>query len=420
MAGKLVSHGSLSQAIRELEGVKLAEPTPLEAAGTWLSDAELRAYLADALNALEAETGPPGVMVTTQHQLASLLQTQLLEHPGGLKLREEPAPNDSLEVQFDEGDVLGWARSVLDWWRRIKPEPWLDPPDDPEPVGDGNRLRLAVMGDWGTGLYGAPVIANTIKADREGFDLLVHLGDVYYSGTPKEVERNFKAFWPKAAGEINRAVNSNHEMYSGGEGLYKVTLPWFGQNATCWAAQNDHWLLVGLDSAYSEHDFANDQATWLAGLARQKGERRVLLFCHHQPYSLLGKQGPKLVARLGGLLDAGQIFGWYWGHEHRCVIHEPHPLWRVRGRCIGHGGFPAYRDKLNDYPREGNGGCWRRLAARNLVPGGLVLDMPNKYIESDPDRYGANGYLTLEMDGPSVVERVHAPEGDVLLEQALA
>jgi hypothetical protein len=420
VAGKLVSHDSLSQAIRELEHVKLSEPTSLEATGPSVSDAELRAYLADAMDVLEAETGPPGVMVTTQHQLASLLQTYLLEHPGGLVLREEPAPNDAREVMYDEGDVLGWARSLLDWWRKIKPEPWIDPPARPEPVGDGSRLRIAVMGDWGTGLYGAPVIAATINADPDGFDLLVHLGDVYYSGTPKEVERNFKAHWPKSAGKVSRAVNSNHEMYSGGEGLYKVTMPWFGQQATCWAAQNDYWLLVGLDSAYSDHDFAHGQPAWLAGLVREKGERRVLLFCHHQPYSLLDKQGPKLVAKLGGLLDSGHIFGWYWGHEHRCVIHEPHPVWKVRGRCIGHGGFPAYRDDLDDYPRDGDGAIWRRLPGRNLVPGGRVLDMPNEYIPSAPDRYGANGYVTLEMEGPALVERVHAPDGDILLEEALA
>jgi hypothetical protein len=420
VAQKLVSHSGFSQAIEALEGVKLAERTPLEAAGSSLSDAELRAYLADALDVLEAESGPPGVMVTAQHQLASLLQTYLLEHPEDLELREEPAPNNALEVKFDKGDVLGWARSVLDWWRKIKPEPWIDPPGAPEPVGDGNRLRMAIMGDWGTGLYGAPVIASTIEADLEAFDVLVHLGDVYYSGTPKEVERNFKAYWPKSAGKLNRAVNSNHEMYSGGEGLYKVTMPWFGQQATCWAAQNDHWLLVGLDSAYSDHDFAHDQTPWLAGLVRQKGERRVLLFCHHQPYSLLDKQGPKLVAKLGGLLDGGHIFGWYWGHEHRCVIHEPHPVWGVRGRCIGHGGFPAYRDKLGEYPQEGDPGAWRRLPSRNLVPGGLVLDMPNEHVTSDPERYGANGYLTLEMDGRSLVERVHSPQGNVLLEQTLA
>jgi len=401
--------------MRQLGSESLAAPSGMESSS--LSDAELRAHLSAALTVLEAEGESPGIMVTVEHQLASLLQTHLVEHPHDVELIERPAPNDALEVKFDKGDVLGWARSLLEWWRKIKPEPWIEPPDEPEPVGDGTRAKIAVIGDWGTGLYGAPVIAKTIAAAPGGFDLLLHLGDVYYSGTPKEVERNFKAFWPKDAGRLNRAINSNHEMYSGGEGLYKVTMPWFGQRATTWAAQTDHWLLIGLDSAYEDHDLAHDQAAWVEGLVARRDGRRVLLFSHHQPFSLLDKQGPKLVAKLGRLLDAGAIFGWYWGHEHRCVIHEPHPVWKLRGRCIGHGGFPAYRDKLGAFPQEG--GAFRRLPARNLVPGGLVLDMPNPYIESDPDRYGANGYATLELDGAAVRERVHAPDGKVLLDWEL-
>ena len=143
----------------------------------------------------------------------------------------------------------------------------------------------------------------------------------------------------------------------------------------------------------------------------------MLLFSHHQPYSLLDNQGPKLIAKLGRLLDAGEIFAWYWGHEHRCVLYDAHPRWKLHGRCVGHGGFPEYRDKLLSYPQEG---VFRRLGTRNLVPGGLVLDMPNAYIPSNPDRYGAHGYVTLELDGATLGERVHDPAGKVLLERALA
>jgi hypothetical protein len=416
MASRLVSHQSISEALGQLGGESLVTPSAFEAAP--VSDAELRANLTEALQVLEAEGGEPGVMVTAQNQLASLLQSYLADHPDYIETLEEPAPNNAFEVKYDNGDILGWARSVLEWWRKIKPESWVPPADDPEPVGDGTKAKIAIVGDWGTGLYGAPVIAKTIAAEPGGFDALLHLGDVYYAGTPKEVERNFKAFWPKSAGRLNRALNSNHEMYSGGEGLYKVTMPWFGQRATTWSAQTDHWLLVGLDTAYSEHDLVHDQARWLQGLLDRKGERRMLLFSHHQPYSLLDKQGPKIVAKIGRLLDRGAVFGWYWGHEHRCVIYEPHPRWKLRGRCIGHGGFPAYRDKLGSYPLQDPG--WRRLPARNFVPGGLVLDMPNPYVASNPDHYGANGYVTLELDGPSLRERVHDPDGKVLLDEALA
>ena len=73
----------------------------------------------------------------------------------------------------------------------------------------------------------------------------MHLGDVYYSGTEKEVEERFLKVWPTEAATINRALNGNHEMYSGGFGYFKLILPAFGQAAPtsrcrtstgCWSA----------------------------------------------------------------------------------------------------------------------------------------------------------------------------------------
>ena len=56
----------------------------------------------------------------------------------------------------------------------------------------------------------------------------------------------------------------------------------------------------------------------------------------------------------------------------------------AHGRCVGHGGFPAYRDKLGSYPQQNGGG---RSRTRNLVPGGRVLDMPNPYVTMTPADY---------------------------------
>ena len=55
---------------------------------------------------------------------------------------------------------------------------------------------------------------------------------------------------------------------------------------------------------------------------------------------------------------------------------------------------------------------WRRLGPSNLVPGGVVLDTPNEFIPSDPDRYGPNGDVTLAIDGDALTEVVHAPGGE--------
>src|SRR5262249_22137300 len=161
----------------------------------------------------------------------------------------------------------------------------------------------------------------------KGYQLFLHLGDVYYSGTPSEVKERFLALWPRRAGAFSRALNSNHEMYTGGHAYFNQTLKEFEQSSSCFALQNDHWLLVRLDCAYQEHDFAMNQGSWLAGLVAAAGKRKVVLFCHHQPYSLFESQGPKLVEKLDGLLSAGRIFAWYWGHEHRCVVYDKHPLW---------------------------------------------------------------------------------------------
>src|SRR5439155_9589200 len=105
------------------------------------------------------------------------------------------------------------------------------------------------------------------------YQLLVHLGDVYYAGTQDEVENRFLSLWPRRVGAINRAANSNHEMYSGGYGYFDQTLRRFGQSSSVFALQNDHWLLVGLDTAYAEHDLAHRQAEWLANLVADSGDR---------------------------------------------------------------------------------------------------------------------------------------------------
>jgi len=261
-------------------------------------DAELRAYFAVVLDHLEQAGNGPGMLCAPEDQLASLAQSYLAEHPDELAVTKVPAPAGGLEVRYDRGDLLGWFRSVFTWWRRICPESWLTAPQEAQRVG-GGQLRVALLGDWGTGLYGAPVSARSIENDPEGYGLLVHLGDVYYSGTEKEVQENFLRHWPQVPGAISRAVNSNHEMYSGGVGLFRHTLPRFGQEATYFAVQTDDWLLVGLDTAYAKHDLHGGQVDWLDRLLADAGERRLILFTHHQPFSRLDRrQGPRLVGKL--------------------------------------------------------------------------------------------------------------------------
>jgi hypothetical protein len=380
------------------------------------SAAEVAAF-SEALAELQKAQSIPDILTSVQHRTASLLQSYLAEN--AVKPPFPPPDEGGFEARFDDHDILGWVGSFFTWWRGLKKHKWLPPPQKPDDFGAA--LRVGVLGDWGTGLYGAPACAHSLQNDPKGYGLFLHLGDVYYSGTEKEVQERFLDLWPQRSGTLSRALNSNHEMYTGGHAYFKKSLKKFGQSSSCFAMKNDNWLLVGLDSAYEEHDLAKNQEDWLAGLAAAHPEQKVVLFSHHQPFSLFDGQGPKLVAKLNKLLESRRIFAWYWGHEHRCVIYDEHPLWGLRGRCIGHGGYPYFRTDVGGSSPVGGieGFRWYRLPSRNLVPGGLVLDGPNRYVEGHEEKYGPNGYATLEFSGEHLTEFVHTPDGRVIHDKQL-
>lgn len=221
---------------------------------------------------------------------------------------------------------------------------WVAPPPVPQTIAD--NARIALFADWGTGLYGAPAIARSIEGlDR--CEVLLHLGDTYYSGEDDEIRDRLIGTWPKRpAGTLNRALNGNHEMYSGGNGYFQALTSFFDQPASCFALQNSSWILICLDTAYEDFDLDQKQVAWVKSILAGAGTRKLLLFSHHQPFSQLGSQGPNLQVALADLLNTQRIHAWFWGHEHRLVIYEPHPKWGFKGRCMGHGGFPGFRDDL--------------------------------------------------------------------------
>jgi hypothetical protein len=185
----------------------------------------------------------------------------------------------------------------------------------------------------------------------------------------------------------------------------------WGQNSSYFAFQNENWILACLDTSYDDHDLHGDQAKWVRDLAAASPKAKLVLFSHHQPFSLLDAQGPKLVYKLGSLFDTKRIYAWYWGHEHHCILYMPHSLYGLRGRCVGHGGFPYFREKkvLGDAPPAKPE--WKNLTSKNLVPSAKILDADNPFITEAPKDYGPNGYMTLEFDDENLTETVHMPDG---------
>jgi hypothetical protein len=369
---------------------------------------------------LRQETGETGsgMMITVPDREVSRLQSELARQAA------EATQLDAggIEVKFGTGvgggDWFGWIFSLMDHVSRNEAHPLVRPTTTtPDRLPDVAKIAMAA--DWGTGLYGAPKIADDIRKVG-GYDLLVHLGDVYYSGTEAEVRDRFLALWPKTAGKRTIAVNSNHEMYSGGFGYFKVALPAIGQTSSYMAFENTDWLLVVLDTAYVDHAMDNEQVAWLNLVIKQSTDanggtaKKLVLFSHQQLFSRLDNQGPNLQRALKHLLDQRAITAWYWGHEHQCVIYDPHPAFGLRGRCLGNGGIPEVRkDEVKKAPTEKQVGAFmlKRLSQTTDSPSCLALDGPNPDVKGEEEKFVPHGYITLELNGPALIERVLLADG---------
>ncbi|WP_437623884.1 metallophosphoesterase family protein [Sorangium sp. So ce1151] len=378
---------------------------------------ELLVKLSAAQAQIESADLGPGIMSSPDAALGARLQSWIAENAE--ERDAEAAALATREIQFDERD-LRWGTSLLSWLGKVTKEDQKRPTGGPEDLP--SRCRIGIAGDWGSGLYGSRAVGTQL-ADR-GYTYAIHLGDVYYAGTEREVMTRFLPYWPHGNGVIGRTLNSNHEMYSGGHGYFKKALPALGQESSYFALRNADWLILALDTGYDEHDLDARQVEWIRQNVDAAGARRVILMSHHQPFSELEKGGPKLVQALEPLLEAHKVSAWYWGHEHCAFIYDEHPAWKLQGRCIGHGGFPYFRYKgatgLKHVSQQGSS-HWRIFKPSARSPGGRMLDDPNPYVapEAEPEEYGAQGYASLVFDGPSLVEHLHRPTGEIIYTKQL-
>jgi predicted phosphodiesterase len=373
---------------------------------------------------LRQETKNTGsnVMITVQDREASIVQSEMARQASAGRALGAGGQEAKFGTGLRGGDWFGWMRSLFDHVDRRHAHPMMRPTTTKaEPIPD--VATIAMTADWGTGLYGAPKIAEQIKKIGN-YELLMHLGDIYYSGTEEEVQERFLDIWPKTAGKRTIAVNSNHEMYSGGFGYFKLALPAIGQKSSYLAFENTHWLLVVLDTAYVDHDMDNEQVAWLNLLRKQSTEasggvaKKLVLFSHQQLFSRLDNQGPKLENALRHLLQSKQITAWYWGHEHQCVIYDQHQDYGLLGRCLGNGGIPEVRKReVEQAPTERSveGVMWKRLSATCESPSCLALDGPNPDVRGEEEKFVPHGYMTLELEGPTLTERVHLANGKEIL-----
>lgn len=265
------------------------------------------------------------------------------------------------------------------------------------------NANIALVADWGTGQDGAAGLLKKIAARQA--DVVIHLGDVYYSGTAHEMENYFYKLWqsilgipPVAWGGKLQAPSlpatftlcGNHDLYAGGAPYYTV-IDMLGQPASYFCLRNQDWQFLAMDTGLHDSDPAAGTATyledtevdWLKDKIANAGGRKTVLLSHHQLFSTHEKIADdrvnhKLLAQLQDVLP--QVAMWFWGHEHNLVIYRE--FQNILARCIGHGAFPVGVNEL--LPPDPN--------------------IPAEAVKLDPDHLGGllqNGYAMVQLSGPA-------------------
>lgn len=301
-----------------------------------------------------------------------------------------------LRAEFTAGtcDPL-WAEclAVYDGYRLTsKPQPYINFQSIDDFVIENcfpDNASIAVVGDWGTGMNAALILLQQIAQNFQP-DVLLHLGDIYYSGLPSECKTHFtdvidKA-WPEGGPRKKPLVftlDGNHDRYGGPNGGYYDLIKNLNKDAgkpqpnSYFAIRNNFWQFLAMDTSYYDADpRATAAGTALTKLVDQEvpwhwdkikntganvdktvnpgGGRGTVLLSHHQLFSFTGvgknaggrqmAVNPYLVNQFGGVFNLVDL--WLWGHEHNLCIFEPYtngsgqPL--PKGRCVGASAVPMY------------------------------------------------------------------------------
>lgn len=321
-------------------------------------------------------------------------------------------PRDSKDfdtIVRKDGTLLGchkWELLDPDWLEAL--EKWFihlfdyaDFVENPAVLQISNQVTLGIAGDWGTGPFEAS--APSVKVGHQmaalNPDYTFHLGDAYYAGTKSE-ENHTMTTWPHGS-QGAFTLNSNHEMYSGALGYYKLLEEFPKQQGTSYfALYNDHWLIVGLDTAYASSarhlymvgNLNDAQLNWLGTLPK---DREVIVMSHHQPYDMTGTKQQPIYQQVVNALGKDPTY-WYWGHLHNGIWYHPLNDGKLLGRCVGHGAIPYGKaSELDDYPQQI---AWYETQ---------IAGDPNY-----PQRV-LNGFMTVELDGPNLTEKMISEDGAV-------
>ena len=356
---------------------------------------------------------------------AIVVEPAATDDPCGPGRPDAPAPraaNEKLAGPYGPND-FGWLKTKVAELKNAR-DTWAPFSDEPVSATLAADARVLLVSDWGTGLRGAEEVgihlrAKVQEAAKRGTEVhVVHLGDVYYCGTPREYARNFLEYWPVQVGDgfervYSWNVNGNHDMYSGGHGYFELIAgegdpraALFKQQGGCsyFRLANDQWRIYGLDTAYyKDQDLGDDQLAWIRRELRADGGKAILL-SHHQLASVYDRARVNGVLRkaLDDDLKAGRVRAWFWGHEHRCIRYRPYAEIEYP-RCIGNGGVPEVTDPTPfSIVKKATG--WVTALFKHRGAG-----LPPRILSEDKDTWPADGvhwrrhgFVCLDLRGAAI------------------
>ncbi|WP_062262520.1 metallophosphoesterase family protein [Endozoicomonas arenosclerae] len=260
--------------------------------------------------------------------------------------------------QFDPG----WLETGMNWLAQAVGI--LTKADFPEVPGKASYnkpegVKIALIGDWGTGLREARDVLGFALAMQP--DIVIHLGDVYFSGSKSEFAEHFLEFLPEPDREGRPdffSLNANHEMDGAGIGYFNVLKhPLFERQkqSSHFVLEVNGWTLLGLDSAYNA-----DGIQYTTGRIRDKFQsellsasqhkaHKLILLSHHNPLSPDGTRTTPLWEDAYHALGNNAPQYWYFGHQHIGMAYSAQSALGklgVNARCAGHGGIPTARGSM--------------------------------------------------------------------------
>lgn len=311
-------------------------------------------------------------------QKAKTCATLGLEYLEALATGDPVRANVLLEEFNTSSCDVRWAKTLDEYFRYFGPAgnrreiPYVRPSKVGKNVIEIKAdAEIAIVGDWGTG--GAPARRVLKHVHKTNPDILIHLGDVYYSGTKKEYKENLIDVIAQELRQHNPdlavfLLAGNHDMYCGGEGYYDaisvINPDPFKQKASffCLRSADGSSQLIAMDTGL--HDFSpfnvtnvltfleEEEQEWAIERIKEFSGQTILL-SHHQLFSAFSQIGgspssqklsefnPHLLSSFRAFQNNGNISAWLWGHEHNLCIYREH-LGLKRGRCVGHGAIPVF------------------------------------------------------------------------------